>query len=257
MDKKESGIFAKIIKILKIGGIGAGAIIIFILLMDKVIMPLYVGYGNEVTLPDVTQNDYSSAVISLHKLGFKVVKESKYDPYANTGIVLSQNPLPFTVVKKGRTVHLTVSLGEQKVTVPNLVGISARDAEIKLQENNLMAGEIEYQFSSMPEGIVINQQYESMTELKKGTQVSFTISSGEEKKQVIMPNTINKSISIAVDMVKREGLVVGKSLFEVRNDLLPNTVIFSHPSEGQILIPGDTVYFIISKIDTSSTRKHR
>ncbi|MFC1492976.1 PASTA domain-containing protein [candidate division KSB1 bacterium] len=256
MEKNESDIFPRLIKLLKFSGIGIASFVVFILLMDKVIMPIYVGYGNEVSLPDVTQSDYASAVISLHNLGFKVIKESKFDPYASTGIVLSQNPLPFTVVKKGRTVHLTVSLGEQKVTVPNLVGISARDAEIKLQENNLKVGEIEYQFSSMPEGIVINQQFESMTQLKRGTVVSFTISSGEEKKQVVMPNTINKSVTIAVDMVKREGLVVGTSLFEVRNDLLPNTVIFSHPSEGQVLIPGDTVYFIISKIDTSSTKKY-
>ncbi|MCP4725066.1 MAG: PASTA domain-containing protein [bacterium] len=256
MENNESNIFQKTIKILKFGGIGIASLVVFILLVDKIIMPLYVGYGDEVTLPDVTQSDYSSALIALDNLGFKVIKESKFDPYASTGIILSQKPLPFTVVKKGRTIHLTVSLGEQKVTVPNLVGISARDAEIKLQENNLKVGEIEYQFSSMPEGIVINQQFESMTQMKRGTEVSFTISSGEEKKQVIMPNTINKSVSIAADMVKREGLFVGRTLSEVRNDLLPNTVIFSHPSEGQILIPGDTVYFIISKIDTSSTRKH-
>ncbi|MFC1565203.1 PASTA domain-containing protein [candidate division KSB1 bacterium] len=257
MEKNKPDRLKKIVTILKISGILAVASVLFILIMDKIVMPIYVGYGDEVTLPDVTQRDYASAVISLHNMDFKIIKESKYDPYANPGTVLSQKPPPFSVVKKGRTVHLTVSLGEQEVTVPNLIGISARDAEITLLENNLKAGEIQYQPSSMPDGTVISQQFESMTQLKKGTTVSFTVSTGEEREQIVMPNTINKSISVALDMVRRRGLVIGRSLYNVRNDLLPNTVIFSHPPAGQVLVPGDTVYFIISKIDTSSVQKFR
>ncbi len=251
--ESRSKLFKWMVFLFKYGMITILAVVMCFFAMDKIIMPLYVGHGNDVEMPDVTQRDYAEAIVILHTAGFRVVKESKYDPYARPGIVISQKPIPFNIVKEGRTINLTVSLGRQKVLMPNIMGISARDAELKLLESGLKPGEVDYSPSSFPEGTVISQQFENPMELEKGTKVSFAVSTGAEKENVKMPNTVNKSISVAINMVRKLGLIVGQSFARVQNDLLPNTVLVQMPNAGQTVSPGDTVLFIISKIDTSNT----
>jgi len=255
MTEKTPNKFKHLLKIAKTLGIALGIIIVIIIIMDKIVMPAYVQLGDEVEMPDVTERDYTEALMILKEHDFKVIKEGKYNPYRNVGIVLSQNPEPFTVVKEGRTVQLTVSLGEQLVKVPNLVGISERDAEIKLLERNLNLGDIYYKPSNFPEGTIISQQYEPLMEVSKNTDIDITVSIGSEQQDVILPNLVYKSLNDAENILKRKGLYLGDIQAQVNNTLLPNTVVNQFPPPGFTLSLGDTVFIVISMIDSSATHK--
>ena len=227
-------------------------VFVFSLIFDKIFMPLYVRLGDEVEMPDVTEKSDMQAVRELQRLGFTVViNEEKYDPYHPQGVVLSQLPEPYTRVKKGRLTRLTVSLGEQKIKVPNLISLSPRDAELKLFQSNLKKGEEFYKYSpEYPEGIVISQSYEAGMEIKKGTVVDLTISLGLESREFEMPDLRFKTLESAAEKIKTSRLKVGKVIYNIDNNFLPNTVLFQNPQPGQIVSPGDSITFIVSAIDT-------
>lgn len=244
-----------IVKFSKIGSISLVILVIAFLILDNIVMPIYVRHGEEIEMPDVTVLEFLDAIGILNDYGFEVRKTSQYDSYREKGVVIEQNPEPFKIVKKGRIVYLTVSLGEKLVKVPELRGISERDAEIRLQENNLKLGTKYYEPSNDPEGTVIKQLYETDMTIPKGSSVSITVSLGTPPDEIFMPDVINKNVKDASDMIHKRGLAVGEFEYQVQNNLLPNTVIDQIPPMGSVLALGDTVYFIISRIDSSSSKR--
>ncbi|WP_084701139.1 Stk1 family PASTA domain-containing Ser/Thr kinase [Streptacidiphilus anmyonensis] len=87
-----------------------------------------------VDLPDVTGESVDQATSDLQSAGFQV----KVDPNQvfsdqDPGTVAAMSPPPGTS-QQGVTVTLTVSKGQQQVTVPDVTGLSEKDAQKKLKQ---------------------------------------------------------------------------------------------------------------------------
>ena len=75
--------------------------------------------GGTVIVPDF-RGKHTSEIMRLKPSGIEVVtREQKYDDRQPKGHVIAQYPEPGTVVKPGKQVLITVSLGLQKVSVPD------------------------------------------------------------------------------------------------------------------------------------------
>lgn len=100
-------------------------------------------------------------------------------------IILSQDIPENEEVEKGTRIGIVVSRGvvNDKIKMPNIIGMSLEQAKIKLNENNLILGSSNSQDSDKDKGTVINQKPNSGVELDKNTVVDIVISSGkvEEK----------------------------------------------------------------------------
>jgi serine/threonine-protein kinase len=87
-----------------------------------------------VDLPDVTGESVDQATSDLQSAGFQV----KVDPNQvfsdqDPGTVAAMSPPPGTS-QQGVTVTLTVSKGQQQVTVPDVTGLSEKDAQKQLKQ---------------------------------------------------------------------------------------------------------------------------
>jgi len=153
-------------------------LILFILVMDKFIMPIVVDLGNERELPDVIEMSLEQAKSILEKEGFNViVKDSLFDANNPLGTVIEQNPYPFAIVKEGRRVYLTISIGDKPIIMPKLIGLSPRDAELTIKSYNLKMGSKSYMPSDIYlEGTVIGQSYPQGQQIKPKTRINITIS---------------------------------------------------------------------------------
>ena len=108
-------------------------LIVWLFLMDWIVMPVYTHHGQEMELPDITEHSLEDAQRILDAKGFKLIKDrEKFDSNYPKGTVIFQNPAPYSKAKKGRRIYVTVSSGDRPVTVPNLVGVSERDAAFLL-----------------------------------------------------------------------------------------------------------------------------
>lgn len=134
---------------------------------------------------DVRGKNYEEAERILQGQGFKVIKIEGYNDSYAAGEVAAQVPAGNSVAPEGTEITLTVSLGPQKVPVPNLMGMTEMDATVKLTELGLQVGNVDYEFNAQyPEDQVFYQSYSYNTQVDPGTAVDFKVSQGPEPAQV-------------------------------------------------------------------------
>jgi serine/threonine-protein kinase len=137
---------------------------------------LFVSSGPEqVEVPDVTGLSRDSAEDLLVKAGLEVAVEEQESEEPEDDVI-SQNPAAGTEVDRGTTVTITVSTGIEKVSVPNVVGLSRRDAIDQLRSVGLTATPREVDVSDpTQDGQVIDQRPAAGIEIEKGKSVVIMV----------------------------------------------------------------------------------
>lgn len=137
---------------------------------DRVEVPALVNYTEE------------KAIDKLESLKLKAEVVYANSDTVEEGYVIRQTPKGGSIVDKGFTVTITVSRGVSQVEVPDLYGVSQEAAEKELNRLGLVLGDVSSDYSgSVGEGDVIDQSIKSGTMVDKGTEVSITISLGEQE----------------------------------------------------------------------------
>lgn len=227
--------------------IGFGAIIIFILLLDQLILPWYVS-SEEVVVPSVIGMHETEAITILKSAGFKaMLSDTSHAENFPKDHIFLQKPEAGKVVKEGRAVYLFVSGGEQVVNVPVLKGKSLVDARFALERVGLKLGIIDEVASNYPRDMIFDQQYVDGTPLKKGQSVSVTLSTGSVTGDIIVPDLIGKSLTQARIILSDSLLAVGKINYQISSTLLPNTVLDQYPAPGNKLNANGNVDLFITK----------
>ena len=227
-----------------------GAIIVFLLIFNNIIMPWYVSSSEEV-VPKVVGLSDSEAIEKLEDAGFEpVISDTSYGTNQPAGKIFLQKPEAGKIVKKGRTVYLFVSGGEQLVTVPQLKGKNIVDAKLALERVGLKLGQVELVASNYPKDMIFDQQYVEGTKLKKGETIKIFVSSGQTEGTIEVPDLIGKSFSEAQKILSDISLSIGKITYQISNTLLPNTVLDQYPVPGNKLNPGEKVDLFITKQGT-------
>lgn len=205
--------------------------------MDFIVMPIYVRYGQEIILPDTHGMDIGEATKLLEHRGFKVIeKEPKFTTALEPGRVYEQTPAPLSKVKTGRRVYLTPSLEERLLIVPDIVGLSQRNAYLNIERRGFKIDSVFYDFSNkILEGAVIAQSIPAKLEAKRGTPIWITVSLGPQPNIFSVPNLRDKSLVNAKDLIVKAGLKEGTISYRLEEDLIPFTIIW------QSIIPGTNV----------------
>ncbi len=231
-------------------------IFLIYLLFDLIIMPLYTRHGQEIQVPDVTNMFYEDAKDSLRQLSLKIVEESKrFDP-TNTypiGVIMSQNPIPGSKVKKGRRIYVIVSKGEPTIEMPDLVHTSERNAIFTINKLGLTLKNIYYEHSDIfHAGEISYQSIPPGTEVRPGTEIELTVSLGLFPDKFIVPNLIGRTLKDARMLIIKSGLTLGEVNFQINDDLLPETVISQSVPPQTEVAQGDTINLLVSKLPQSN-----
>ena len=217
---------------------GAIGFLLFVLIMDSIVMPLYTKHGKEYELPDVTEKPLAEAVEILEKEGFRpIVHDSVFNENYPRGTVIRQNPMPYSVVKKGRRVYLVVSRGTRPILVPDLVGKTPQDAEFILKESFLKTGKVYYDFSqSFPKGVVFRQSVQPGDTVLPGTTVNITVSLGPPPEAEKLPNLVGKSLLVARKELRVLGVPIKRIVYQYDPTLVPETVLHQSVPAGTPLV---------------------
>ena len=166
------------------------------------------GSGDRVTVPDVTNKSIAQARTTLEQAGFKVGTETEvYSSTVPAGSVVSTDPQAGEQAVKGSTVKINVSKGTEQVTVPDLKGKSADEAQKALNEAGLTGQQGDSVFSDdVDENMVASQETPSGTTANKGDTVVFHLSKGSEK--VTIPNVVGMTQSQATSKLESAGFAV-------------------------------------------------
>lgn len=149
---------------------------------DVVTLTVSTGAG-AVEIEDVVNLSYEQAKAILEQQGFIVNKTESYSNEVAKGNVISQNPEAHRKVTKGTAVALAVSLGEDKVRVPYVIGMELDKAREELEVAGVTLGTINWMYSAeVAEGQVCAQSYAVGSYIEKQEAVDIWISKGAQPK---------------------------------------------------------------------------
>ncbi len=139
-----------------------------------------------VQVPDATGKSQTEGTALLEKEGFVVNVVESYDPKVEKGIVISQSPEAGTTASAGSSITIRVSQGaeDNKVRVPDVVGMTEMDATVTLTESGLPVGNVTETTHEDPAltDMVCYQSYSVGSYVDKGTPVDLRISTGPSQK---------------------------------------------------------------------------
>jgi len=204
-----------------------GTALALIVLITVITLVFIVPKEDDVVVPDFINKTWDEA-LKLAEENQIYIKPDNENPeeYSDTiekDHISNQNVLKGDTVKIGDTIYLVMSLGSDKIKVPNVVGHSLDYATAEFKEKNIKWKE-EYDYNdSVEKDNVIRQDPEAGEEMSIDSKVTIYISRGKESEAVSVPDVVGYTEAVA----KRELLRAG---FEV--DV---RTVNSGRSEGQVV----------------------
>jgi beta-lactam-binding protein with PASTA domain len=174
----------------------AAAISIILLLGTMLWLKIYTHHGKTIVVPDLAglTLDEVGDVTSSRRLKFEVV-DSVFSTEMPRGTVIKQNPNARSRVKKNRKIFLTMNaVNLEMVSMPQLIGLSFRQARLALQNAGLSQGNIKYKpdfaknnvLQQMHNDIVINEG----TIITKGAVIDLVLGMGLSSKTTRIPDLV-------------------------------------------------------------------
>jgi serine/threonine-protein kinase len=134
---------------------------------------LFVSQGPQpIKVPDVRNMPLEKATSVLTQAGFGVQTKDAFDDKVAKGKVVSQTPTAGQMAPKGSNILLVVSKGPQLFSVPDVTGMSVKDAENTLQQAGFQSRI--YSFPGGP-GRVLRQDPGAGSKKPHGTTVTLYV----------------------------------------------------------------------------------
>ncbi|UCD63222.1 MAG: PASTA domain-containing protein [Candidatus Zixiibacteriota bacterium] len=223
-------------------------ILVLVLIVDDIIMPMITRHGDEFPLPDFAGLTLVEAQLLLSELDLEYeVSSEEFSPGQERGIILNQFPVADTRVKSGRVVKFVVSLGQKMVPVPELAGLSVRQAMLDLETSKMQLGEIAWAFSdTLPEKVVVFSYPAAGTEIPLGSPVNLMVNRGRASNFTYMPKVIGLTLDEAGKRLEDKLLRVGIVTHRQDENYLPETVLEQSEAEGTELDVGTEIDLVVS-----------
>ena len=206
-------------------------------LLDNVFLSLYVNKNKDIYLPDLRYIDSKIAEEKLKDLGFEVeILFSDYNPENDPGNVIKISPRPFSKLKSGRIIKLTVASDKNDIILDDFTNISLRNAELMLKRLDLKIDTLIYEYNNdIKKNHIISQFPKASKMLKSNDLITFIVSQGKAPNYYVTPNLINLNLYKAKEKISRAGLILGNIEYEYSKEFLNNTVLEQDKTPGMKL----------------------
>jgi len=210
-------------------------------------------HGREVSVPDLRGKAPAEARRIAGETGLDAsVERSYYSATVPEGRVLSQVPSAGTVVRRGWQVRLALSLGPQRVTVPQLVGGSERAADLTLAQRGIEIESIaRAALPGSPPDQVVGQNPPANSPNVSAPKVSLLIAQADPPQAFVMPSFVGEPLGTVTNTLRNAGFSVGRVTMAVTSQAsaensatqqetgMPGPLISASPSAASIIISQD------------------
>ena len=198
----------------------AAAIICVVLIVGAMVfLNVATQHNRELAVPDFRGMTVQEAQVAAEAAGIRVeVIDSVYSQ-RNRGKIKSHTPSAGTLVKNGRRVLLTVNaVNARKVTVPNLVGYSLRQAIPELDMRGLELGRLIYK-NDIATNNVLQQLYRGRsvapgTEVEAESVIDLVVGLNPSDYETMIPSVVGKDEKAARKVLHDSYLNVKRSVFD-------------------------------------------
>ena len=199
----------------------AAAIAVVALIVGAIVfLNIVTQHNQELSVPDLSNMTVEEAeeMAALNNMVIDVT-DSVFVKRMKKGAVYRQNPAPGSKVKKGRRIALTINaVNAKKVTMPNLVGFSMRQAKAELLSRGLVLGKLIY-VQDLATNNVLKQLYHN-NEIEPGTMiesesvVDLVVGLNGHDFATYVPDVLGLKCISAVDAVHDNSLNIKRLRFD-------------------------------------------
>lgn len=237
--------------ILAVGLLIAGAIIF---------LNLYTRHGKELEVPDFYGMSIAEATAGAALNDMTVeVTDSIYVSGLKPGAVYRQIPKAGSAVKKGRKIRLTINAFMPKtVLMPNLEGLSMRQARAELSTIGLNTGKLIYE-EDIATNNVLGQMHKGReiapgSRIRTGSTIDLVLGLNPSDNATFIPDMLGMNARNAVELLLESSLNIGEIIYDntVRtNEDSIKAVIYRQipePSEYSIPFGAEAIIYLTTDI---------
>lgn len=230
-----------LISVLVIGAVGFA----LVAAADLWLFPWLVHQQGEVLVPDLVGLSEPDAEKQLDALGLRFLAgEESFDETIPIGTVLEQSPPPLRSVRRGRPVRVVLSAGAPRTRVPDLGGLTLRQAELELGRAGLRLGRVARTYDpDGPLGVVGQRPYPA-DDIARRTTVNVLVREGRERSWHRMPRLTGRGLSRVRDELARAGFEIKRVTYRPESDALPGTVLEQSPGPGTRIPTGGSIELV-------------
>ena len=190
----------------------------------------------EVKVPDLRNKTPAEAKRAAEENGVSAQVDSNYySAMVPEGRVLSQSPVAGTLVRRGWEVRLALSLGPQRVAIPQVVGQSDRAAAISIAERGLQLGATDnIVLPGTEAGQVIAQDPPANATDVSAPKISLLVAHAASPQAFVMPSFIGQPLGSVTTTLQNAGFAVGKVTMAPQAAAMPSGNTTSKPASPAI-----------------------
>jgi eukaryotic-like serine/threonine-protein kinase len=228
----------------------AVAAVVALLVANSFIMPRIVEHNEARQVPNVVGQPVEVARRACVDAGLQLVEDGRsHSVELPPGHVVSQVPAAGTAVRPGRSVRVTVSLGRESVSVPELRGSTLRQARLQLANAQLTVGDVCRLDGPPPGEIVRATSPPAGSEAARGDSVDLLVTTGVENEPYLMPALVGQEQSAVRALVESRGFRIGRVTTRTAHGVFPGTVLEQYPPRGAWIRQGESVDLVVADSD--------
>lgn len=197
-----------------------GGILVVLFIAINIFLKVVTKHNRELVVPDFTNMPLSEAEHLAKEAHLRLeVTDSVYIKRMARGHISRQNPEAGSYVKKGRRVLLTInSVNPQMVQMPDLVGLSLRQAKTDIISSGLTVGKLIYQYdiatNNVLEQRVANDTIAPGVEIETDTPINLVLGMNRGDTVTYVPNVLGYKLVLAKDLLQDNSLNIKKISFD-------------------------------------------
>lgn len=185
----------------------AAVIALFIILGSSWLLDEGTRHGEKLVVPDFVGKTEAEAYEMAAAAGMRIEITDSIYVREGRGTVARQNPVAGSNVKEGRRVLIVMrAKGVKKVSMPNLVGYSTRQALDELEGRGLQVGQIIYDESVPTSNNVLKQKYRGKDvhpgdSLEAESAIDLIVGLSQDDCETMIPDLVGKKGADAVEIL--------------------------------------------------------
>lgn len=196
------------------------AVLVALLVGSMIFLNVVTQHNDEISVPDFSNLSLVEAEQLASAAGVRLdVTDSVFVKRMRKGAIYRQNPVPGSKVKNGRRIVLTINaLNSKKVSMPNLVGLSMRQAKAELTSRGLVLNKLIYvqdlATNNVLRQLMGNREIEPDTEIESETKIDLVVGLNSLDNVTYVPDLIGLKNLSAVDAIQDHSLNIRKLKFD-------------------------------------------
>ncbi len=207
-------------KVLSANMLAVFVVVVLMLTGVSLVLNRTTRHGEALTVPDITGLSIGDAISILEAKHLKfMITDSLFLEDKPKNSVIDQNPSPQSKVKEGRVIYLTLnSTKAPLMSMPNLIDVSLRQAQVMLQSLGLKVGRLIYK-PDIAQNVVLQQQYNNLdlapgAKIPKGSTVDLVLGDGLGQGDVALPDLTGLTLEEARNLLSSSALNTGSVVYQ-------------------------------------------